>query len=192
MWIGELAGDQARRGSNSEYMRMSKLLKLAALAALPLTVVSVAYAQSVQHDVNITASVPAFCTVDNPSTSSSLVIDVNQQTGAVSPLGKSVVIGTAACNAAATVSSVSSQGGIKNANPSLPAGFTNIIQYKSDVYFAGFKQSTIATPTKQGTAGITGGAEGGELKVTVTPTVPTLPLTQGSYSDTVTVTITPN
>lgn len=195
-WTGKdlgsaLAGDQAGRRSHSECMRMNKALKFAALAALPLTAVSVAYAQSVQHDVNLSATVPSFCTVDNPNTSSSLVIDVNQQTGAVSPLQKSVTIGQASCNAVATVSSTSSKGGLKNSNTALPIGFTNVIQYKGDVYFAGFKQSTINTPTTQGSVGTTGGAEGGDLRVTVTPTVPSLPLTQGNYSDTITVTITP-
>jgi hypothetical protein len=111
------------------------------------------------------------------------------------PIPKSYA--NAACNTPSNLQLSSANGGVKNtATP--PAGFTNIINYSAVSMFAGatatLNTATIpaASGTETGTAvSTTGATPSGTLSLTITPQANTQLLTVGSYSDTLTITITP-
>lgn len=191
-FVGKLANIEC--GSK----QMNKIVRIAAMAAIAMTAAEQSFAQSASQDVNISATVPAFCSV-TPATLSATV-PVNAATGAVNTTAIAVTTASTGpvvtCNTAANVKAASVSGGVKNATTA-PSGFSNVINYTGTATL-GSTVATIDTSATAGAAGLeegtavsTGAAVSAGLAITVTPQASTSPLIPGSYSDILRVTITP-
>lgn len=102
-----------------------------------------------------------------------------------------------ACNTPSNVQITSQNGAVRN-TAAAPAGFTNQINYSSTATFSGATATidTASNPaaagSESGTAISTSGATpAGNLSVAITPQANALRLMAGSYSDIMTITITP-
>lgn len=172
---------------------MKKLILTAALLGLTATAAS---AQTAQQDVNLTATVPKFCTIAGITNPSALAYDVPvSANGTVTTTTQTFTVANATCNTAADVTASSLSGGIKSATAA-PTNFTNIIDYTGTANLASTGASTINTATVAGAAGVetgntvdTLGAVSGNLVITVAPAQPSSPLVAGSYADTLRVTL---
>jgi len=150
-----------------------------------------------QQDVNISATVPSFCSIGGSSNPTALNATVPvSSTGVVTTTAIPFNVSNVVCNTAANVQATSQAGGIKNAT-SAPPGFTNIIDYTGSATFSG-ASSTVNTATVSSATGpeaggvaATSGAASGSLSISVTPQSPANPLIPGAYNDTLRVTITP-
>ena len=101
------------------------------------------------------------------------------------------------CNTPSNVQMTSQNGAVTNAGTA-SAGFTNLINYSSTAVFSGASASLntatnpLATGPESGTAvSTTGTLPTGTMTVTITPQANVLKLISGTYSDTLTITITP-
>ncbi len=176
----------------------SKILAAAATAVVSMAAATGAFAQAATQDLNITATVPKFCTIGGSASPSALntTIPVNS-TGTVTTTAQNFTVNSVICNVATNVLATSTGGGVKSATTA-PSGFTNIIDYTGAASF-GSATSTINTATAPAAAGAeagniaaTTGAAAGNLTISVTPTQPTNPLISATdYADTLRVTLTP-
>lgn len=173
---------------------MKKIIMTAAMLGLTATG---ALAQTATQDVNITATVPKFCTIGgitNPAALNSTV--PVSATGVVTTTQISHTVANATCNTAADVVATSQSGGIKSATAAA-SGFTNIINYTGAATF-GPATSTIntatnpaATAAEAGNTGDTLGAVTGNLTITIDPVQPGSPLMAATdYADVLRVTLT--
>jgi hypothetical protein len=118
-------------------------------------------------------------------------------TGAVNtaPIARSYL--NALCNTPSNLQ-LTSQGGAVKTSATLVSGFTNSIDYSATASFSGANAS-LNTATNPATTGpesgtavsTTGGTPSGTLSATITPHANVLRLLPGAYSDTLTITITP-
>lgn len=175
-----------------------KLLAAAAAAAVSAACATGAFAQAATQDVQITASVPKFCTVGGSATPSALTTTIPvTSTGNVTTTQQNFTVNSVTCNTATNVVATSQSGGVKS-SATAPSGFTNIIDYSASATF-GSATSTVNTATnpaaagaEAGTTGATSGAATGNLQISITPAQPSSPLVAGTdYSDTLRVTLTP-
>lgn len=178
---------------------MSKKLLAAALAAsASVACATGAFAQAATQDIQITASVPKFCTIGGAATPAALTTTIPvSSTGTVTTAVQNFTVNSVTCNTATDVVASSTGGGVKSA-ASAPSGFTNIIDYSAAASF-GTATSTLNTATvatasgaETGTTGATTGAATGNLTISITPAQPSSPLVAGTdYADTLRVTLTP-
>jgi hypothetical protein len=101
------------------------------------------------------------------------------------------------CNILTSVQLTSQHGGVVNA-AAVPSGFSKTIDYTAAATFSGasptLNTATIPTASgpEAGAAILTSGATpNGTLSVSITPQLNALPLISGAYSDTLTITLTP-
>ena len=111
-----------------------------------------------------------------------------------SPIPKSYL--NAACNAPSQLQLTSQKGAVTTTSSA--TGFAKLINYSATASFSGANASLntatnpAATGPESGTAiAASGGTPTGTLSVTITPQANSQPLITGSYSDTLTITITP-
>lgn len=177
---------------------MSKISTAAIVAALSMAAANSAFAQAATQDVNITATVPKYCTVGGSATPTALNTTIPvSASGVVTTTTQNFTVNSVVCNTAADVVATSVAGGVRSATAAA-SGFTNIIDYTGVAAF-GTATSTINTATVPAAAGAeagntaaTGGATAGNLTISVTPVQPATPLMAGTdYSDTLRITLTP-
>lgn len=175
-----------------------KVIASAAMAALSMAAATGAHAQAATQDLNITASVPKFCSVNGSATPAALSTTIPvSATGVVTTTTQNFTVNTVTCNTAADVVATSTGGGVKSGSAA-PSGFTNIINYTGTATF-GTATSTINTATaplaagaEAGNTAATAGATSGNLTISIAPTQPANPLISATdYADTLRVTLTP-
>jgi hypothetical protein len=183
---------------SADMLRFSYFIPLFFLATVAFWS-SAAFAQVAQQQIQITASVSKSCTINGTTsgTPDTATIRINASNnvvvGTITPPGSpySNVI----CNAPATIQLSSQQGAAKNsATP--PTGYANTIDYAATATWNGVTASidTATTPGATGTE--TGTAQpvlagSGSLAVAINPEANTLPLEGGTYSDVLTISLTP-
>ena len=174
---------------------MRKLLVSAFLAVLSLAGATAASAQTATQDIDISATVASFCTINNITNPVALTATIPVTNGVVDQTVIPFTVASVACNNAADVIATSQSGGV-TIGGAAPSGTTNIIDYTGEATFDG-ATSTIDTATvaaavgaEAGNTATTAAAATGNLSVSITPAQPTLPLAPGSYSDTLRVTLT--
>lgn len=177
---------------------MRKYIVAMAIAFIGFTMAIPANAQTATQDINISATVDAYCTINNATTGTAINKTIPVSNGIVDTSVISNTIASVACNSAADVVATSLSGGVTmGGSPS--SGTTNIINYTGAATFGG-ATSTINTATtatasgnEAGNTATTSGAATGNLVVTITPAQPSLPLMPGTtYADTLRVTLTAN
>lgn len=178
-------------------MRTLKGLMFAELALCSAALVPSASAQTATQDITISATVDAACTIDNaasgPVDTATIPInpDGSVDTSPITP--DNAPYANVACNAPSDLQLTSLSGGVVNATTA--SGFANVIEYTASATWHGVT-ATVDTASGGG-APISGAAEpvstafSGSMTVTITPAANTLPLVQGSYTDTLRITLTP-
>jgi hypothetical protein len=175
-----------------------KILAAAAAATVSAACATGAFAQAATQDVQITASVPKFCTIGGAATPTALTTTIPvSSTGTVTTTPQSFTVNSVTCNTAINVVATSQGGGVKSSTPAT-SGFTNIIDYSASASF-GTATSTLntaanpaASGAEAGTTGSTSGAATGNLTISITPAQPSSPLVAGTdYADTLRVPLTP-
>ena len=146
---------------------MRKFREVAYVVAFVAIGASTAQAQTATQDINISATVPAACSINN-----------------------------AATGTAGTATIPVSVAGVVNAGAP-GSGFTNIINYTASATWnsvtATLNTSTVATAigNESGAQQAVATANSGNLTVSITPLAPSLPLITGAYADTLRVTLIP-
>ena len=176
---------------------MRKLHASIALAFAVLIGANPASAQTATQDINLTASVAAYCTIGGVATAAAITRAIPITNGTVGAITTIPDIASVTCNGPTDVVATSLSGGVTT-GVAPPSGFTNIINYTAVATF-GTASSTINTATAAAAAGNEAGntasttaATSDVLTVTVTPAQPALPLMVSSaYADTLRVTLTP-
>ncbi|MGE0055171.1 MAG: hypothetical protein AB7S74_13260 [Hyphomicrobium sp.] len=177
---------------------MRKYFVAMVFALAGLTMAIPANAQTATQDINISAIVDAYCTINNVTTGTAINETIPVTDGIVDTTLISNTIANVACNSSADVVATSLSGGVTlGGAPS--SGATNIINYTGAATFGGVT-STIntastasATGNEVGNTATTSGAATGNLVVTITPAQPSLPLMPGTtYADILRVTLTAN
>jgi hypothetical protein len=155
-----------------------------------------ASAQTATQDINITANVTSYCTINGITNPAALNATIPVSLGVVTTTPIANTIANVACNNVADVVASSLSGGVTTGIAG-PSGTTNIIDYTATAVFGG-ATSTLNTATdltavgtEIGSTGTTTGAASGNLVVTITPQTPSSPLaTSAAYADTLRVTLT--
>lgn len=177
---------------------MKTIIIAATAGAFAVAASSAAFAQAATQDVNITATVPKYCSVAGSATPAALNTTIPiSATGTVTTTAQNFTVNSVVCNTAADVVATSVSGGVRSATAAA-SGFTNIINYTGVASF-GAASSTVNTATnpaaggaEAGNTAATGGATAGNLTIAVTPAQPGLPLMAATdYSDVLRVTLTP-
>jgi hypothetical protein len=157
-----------------------------------------AYGQTATQDINISATVAKACSVNNASTGTvdtatiPITAGGSVNTSPVTPANSPYA--NVACNAPSNLQLTSLNGGVTNATSA--TGFQNFINYTASAVWHGVT-ATVNTSSSSGTGPVSGTAQpvstafSGSLSVTITPAANTLPLVQGSYTDTLRITLTP-
>lgn len=165
---------------------------------LSLFAAPVAYGQTATQDINISATVAKACTINNASTGTvdtatvAINADGSVNTSPVTPAHSPYA--NVACNAPSLLQLTSLNGGVTNGTSA--TGFQNFINYTASGVWHGVT-ATVNTSSSSGTGPVSGTAQpvstafSGSLSVTITPAANTLPLVQGSYADTLRITLTP-
>ena len=174
---------------------MRKILVSITAAFAALTVTTAANAQTATQDINITATVASYCTINNITGPAALNATIPVTNGIVDATVISNTIASVACNNAADVIATSVLGGVTTGGAAA-TGATNIIDYTGVATFGG-ATSTIdtsstatAAASEAGNTAVTANAATGNLVVTIDPVQPSLPLQPGAYTDTLRVTLT--
>lgn len=169
---------------------MKKLMMTAASAAVLAIGAASAYAAGTSQNIELSASVATSCTTTGATTiNESFTIT----SGNVDDASFDVSLGTVTCNTASNVTLSSLGGAAQTATPDA-VGFQDFIAYSASVTSPTpvlLEADNSAAPITEVSAAPSLGATSGEVLVTVDPVVNTEPLVAGSYSDTLTVTITP-
>jgi hypothetical protein len=178
-------------------MSMRNALAIAALVAMP----SAALAQSASQQINLNAFVDSYCTIDGSASSSSRTATVATANGQVAPgpLSLSGSSGTVVCSTNAKIQLTTANGGLKNAATPPDESHVNRIHYVASAGYNGMTETLTtsdATPanfTTTGTTTTAGARSNAPLTVGVTSvaTTPGKALVSGSYTDVITVTLTP-
>ena len=146
----------------------------------------------------VTGTVISYCTIGglNHPSADTATIPVSTA-GAVNTAVINKSYPSVACSSPSNVQITSQNGAVTNAGTA-SAGFTNVIDYSSTAVFSGASASlnTATNPLARGpesgaAVSTTGTAPTGTMTVTITPQANVLPLISGTYSDTLTITITP-
>ena len=146
----------------------------------------------------VTGTVNKVCTIGGVArpTANSATIPISAG-GAVNTTVINRSYASVACNTPSNLQITSQSGAVKNTGTP-PSGFTNLINYSSSATFSGATATlnTSTTPTatgaESGTAvSTTGATPSGTMTVSITPQANALRLLSGSYSDILTITITP-
>ncbi len=179
---------------------MRKFREVAYAVAFVILGAGTVQAQTATQDINITATVPTACSINNlaTGTAGTATIPVSVagfvNTTPIMPTGSPFA--NVACNAASFRQLSSLSGGVVNAGAP-PSGFTNIINYTASATWnsvtANLNTSTVGTATgiETGAQQSVATANSGNLTVSITPLAPSLPLITGAYTDTLRVTLTP-
>ncbi len=156
-------------------------------------------AQVATQDITITATVAKFCSVGTPAAAVGTVRPVTIPITGFGTVGTAVITETftnVVCNTPATLLTTSLNGHVVNPSAA-PATFTNEIDYTA-VASVGGASSTINTSTNAGDAtnfngssAVTAAAFSGTLSVAITPQTASATLVEGTYTDTLRVTLTP-
>ena len=170
----------------------------AVLAAAALLSTTAANAQTATQDITITATVAGLCTVNGLATgttdTATITVDANADvdTAVVAPANSPYA--SVACNGPSDLQVSSANGALTG--PAAVAGFDNIIDYSATATWNAVDAS-IDTTTAPGSGATETGASAavtahtGNLSVAITPIANTNPLLAGGYTDTLTVTLTP-
>lgn len=157
-----------------------------------------AVAQTATQEIQISATVSTFCSINNSATGgpSSAVIPINAagavMLGPITPTNSPFA--DVACNAPSELQLTSDNGGATTGTTA--AGFASYINYEAEATWNGVTAS-VDTTSSSGTGPVSGTAESvataftGSMSVVVNPIANTDPLVQGSYSDTLRITLTP-
>jgi hypothetical protein len=153
------------------------------------------------QNVNLTANVGGYCTVDGTATGTLRDAVVPTSNGKVTGgnLTLSGASGKVICTTNAKIQLTTASGGLTNGSPPGDTNFTNKVHYTATASYNGTSDTlttTDATTPGTTTTGSTtgGGAQTNQdlvLAVTVAPTPAGKFLVRGTYSDTLTVTLTP-
>ena len=176
--------------------------------ALALTGSGSALAQSAASGtVAVTATVQATCLINSLTNAGSLgTADFTVSPSATSTIligAKTVTGNTANCNVPTHITLSSANGAsVTGGTITSAATFQNYFDYTAAVTFdtASVTLSTLSNPstgaaesiTSSGVTAVTSGAFAGNLGVTITSLTPAKKLISGSYSDTLTITLTAN
>lgn len=184
---------------------MKKVLLGAAVMAVLGAMSAGAFAQSASGTVNVTATVTATCTIGGSSTSGPQTLDFsNGGSSLISTTGQTATFASADCNTPTHISLSSAHGaatlGGTATTASSSGGYANYFDYTAAATFSTASNSlNTATTATIGSAESTAGGSGtattnpatGNLAVTITPANGSK-LQAGSYTDTLTVTLTAN
>ncbi|MEQ1719271.1 MAG: hypothetical protein ABL907_25340 [Hyphomicrobium sp.] len=175
---------------------MRNTILRAAVALAAFCGAGAANAQTATQDINISATVASYCTINNITGPAALTATIPVTNGVVTTTAIPNTIASVACNNAADVIASSVSGGV-TLGGAAASGTTNIIDYTGVATFASaastIDTATVATAagTETGNTAVTSGAATGNLSVTITPAQPALPLMPGAtYADTLRVTLT--
>ena len=145
----------------------------------------------------VTGTVAKSCTVGGVAHATDTATIPISAAGAVNTAVINRSYSSVACNAPSNVQLTSQNGAIKTTGTG-PAAFTNLIDYSAAATFSGATASLntatnpLATGPESGTAVSTTGTQpNGTMTVTITPQANVKTLIGGTYSDTLTITITP-
>ena len=176
---------------NENAMRLLITSLLAAhLLALPLA------ADAAEQAIQLTATVPSFCTINGSDTPAAVVQDLT--VGADGRVSTSPVNFTfpVSCNKPASMVLASDNRGLTG--PEASANFANKITYiaaVSGAFPSVLMNTAINAPSLPGGgspyATASASPVDGDLYVTVTPATTSAPLAAGTYNDTLRLTITP-
>lgn len=147
---------------------------------------------------SVTGAVALACTIGgviNPAADSAVIPVSGGGIVNVSPISRTY--SNVVCNSLTQVRANSLNGAVRGPG-SAPTGFTNIINYSASASFGG-ATSNLNTATIPSASGLEQGTVGttvpltptGNLSLTITPQSVSQPLTAGSYSDILRITITP-
>jgi hypothetical protein len=174
--------------------------RLLAAVILMTAWAAAATAQTATQNINLTASVPLSCTITGSTTPAADSINFGTLGTGASAISTSTVYPATAgstgfavvCNSSTHVQLSTLKDGLRNTTVA-PSGYTSNINYSASATLG----SATATITTAGTNAPSTGAQvnnsgptSSNMVVSVTPAANTLPLTPGSYADTLTVTIT--
>lgn len=172
---------------------MRTLFPRATACALASLLAAATPALAVDQDIQLSATVEASCTLSGSASPSALSTTIPVTNGAVStaPITINVPI---ACNVPPKLWVTTVKGGLKG--PTSLAGAANRIDYIASVTSAWYLPISVDTEPLTGQTTtedyIPSGAPNGNLTVTITPKQPPLPLRNGTYTDTLRLTIAPN
>ena len=131
---------------------MKKIIISVSAGTFVMAASSAAFAQAATQDVNITATVPKYCSVAGSATPTALNTTIPvSATGTVTTTAQNFTVNSVVCNTAADVVATSVSGGVRSATAA-PSGFTNIINYTGVAAF-GSASSTVNTATVPAAAG---------------------------------------
>jgi hypothetical protein len=153
--------------------------------------------------INLSAHVAHYCVIDGAASSTSRTVTVTMSNGkvaapgplALSPAGRSKVI----CTSNARIQLTTARGGLTNGTTPADANYTNKIHYTAKATYNGTTETLTTTDgtaagfTTNGTTTV-GGAQTNvdlDIAVDVLPTPNGKVLAGGTYTDTITVTLTP-
>lgn len=168
---------------------VSRSLCCALLSIIPLTT-----AQAIDQDIALTATVQTTCTLSGSGAPSALntAVPINNGQVSTTPISVSIPI---ACNGAASLLVGSLNGGMRKTGGSFP-NFSNRIDYVAHVAGPGYIPFGLDTENASGQVFTEDYAPSappnGNIVVTITPKQPALPLTKGTYADTLRVTVIPS
>lgn len=155
-----------------------------------------ANAQTATQDINITATVASYCTINSITNPAALNEVIPVTNGIVDTTPIPNTIANVACNNAADVIATSINGGVTTGGAAA-TGTTNIIDYTGVATFGGVtstidtSSTATASGNEAGNTAVTANAATGNLVVTITPAQPSLPLMpSAAYADTLRVTLT--
>jgi hypothetical protein len=178
---------------------MFTVLRLALVAFFYAIFIGQAFSQAAQQQIQITATVGKSCTINGASTGTidTAIIPIDASGNVLTPpiTPVNAPYANVVCNAPSTIQLTSQQGSVKNTT-SPPLGYTNIIDYQASATWnsvtATIDTATIpaANGTESGTAQPVS-AGSGSLQVTINPEANASPLVGGTYSDLLTVLLTP-
>lgn len=151
-------------------------------------------AHAIDQDIELSATVTPSCTLSGSTAPSALTTSIPVINGQVStsPITIDIPI---ACNTAAALMVGTLNGGLRRPGGSWPQ-VANRIDYVAQVsspFYLPFSLDTEPTSGQTFTTDYApSGPPTGNITITITPKQPALPLFQGSYSDTLRVTIVPS
>jgi hypothetical protein len=174
---------------------MRKLAMAAAAAAM--TLAGLGSAQATDQNINISATVNSFCRIAGSLTPADDTLDWTARitAGAITDTSVSNKTYAVVCNKASDITLLSVGGGMTG--PAAAAGFENVINYTASASgFVTVNVGSTATTAGTGANETLGTAARGtpgaaNIVVAITPIANTDPLVEGTYTDTLRVTISP-
>lgn len=169
--------------------RIARAIGCALLSALPLST-----ARAIDQDIALTATVAPTCTLSGSAAPSALSTTIPVTNGQVSttPIAVSIPL---ACNGPASLLVGTLNGGLRKSGGSFP-NFSSRIDYVAHVAGPGYIPFSLDTEQTSGQTFTEdyapSGPPNGNIVVTITAKQPALPLTKGSYADTLRVTVIPS